>query len=277
MRQPFRRFGGQTRRLRHRPPSYAAIDAGTDVVIGHHAHIMRGINWYKGGHLPWAGQLRHGHPRAHPGRRRLGRTHGVRSEAGADVRLRPGPRHGHTPVPSGEPEHDHRHHDLRRRPRPRGIRPLLDRPGGCSSSLGRRRTGQRRRGLRRENLPGRRLRYWLRMAGRRRRNAAAVLAALLLRHRNGSGIRAEHRQWGGGANAQQAPRSSHYPPRTLFKICGSRRTGGQRKPVPIGSFLRCHQHVSLQVHPDGAGGAPFRVPTRLREALPGHRYRVVFS
>lgn len=31
-----------------RPLSYAAIDAGADVVIGHHAHIMRGIEWYKG-------------------------------------------------------------------------------------------------------------------------------------------------------------------------------------------------------------------------------------
>ncbi|WP_138444284.1 CapA family protein [Sinomonas susongensis] len=31
-----------------RPLSHAAIDAGADVVIGHHAHIMRGIEWYKG-------------------------------------------------------------------------------------------------------------------------------------------------------------------------------------------------------------------------------------
>lgn len=30
------------------PLSHAAIDAGADVVIGHHAHIMRGIEWYKG-------------------------------------------------------------------------------------------------------------------------------------------------------------------------------------------------------------------------------------
>ncbi|OZC53671.1 capsule biosynthesis protein CapA [Rhodococcus sp. 06-621-2] len=29
------------------PVSYAAIDAGADVVIGHHAHIMRGIEMYK--------------------------------------------------------------------------------------------------------------------------------------------------------------------------------------------------------------------------------------
>jgi poly-gamma-glutamate capsule biosynthesis protein CapA/YwtB (metallophosphatase superfamily) len=31
-----------------RPISYAAIDAGADVVIGHHAHIVRGIELYRG-------------------------------------------------------------------------------------------------------------------------------------------------------------------------------------------------------------------------------------
>ncbi|WP_188710787.1 CapA family protein [Microbacterium faecale] len=31
-----------------RPLAYAAIDAGADVVIGHHAHILRGVEVYKG-------------------------------------------------------------------------------------------------------------------------------------------------------------------------------------------------------------------------------------
>ena len=30
------------------PVSYAAVDAGADVVIGHHAHIIRGIEFYRG-------------------------------------------------------------------------------------------------------------------------------------------------------------------------------------------------------------------------------------
>ena len=28
--------------------SYAAIDAGADLILGHHAHILKGIEWYKG-------------------------------------------------------------------------------------------------------------------------------------------------------------------------------------------------------------------------------------
>ena len=31
-----------------RPLSYAAIDAGADVVVGHHAHIARGVEFYRG-------------------------------------------------------------------------------------------------------------------------------------------------------------------------------------------------------------------------------------
>lgn len=31
-----------------RPLAQAAIDAGADAVIGHHAHILRGIEVYKG-------------------------------------------------------------------------------------------------------------------------------------------------------------------------------------------------------------------------------------
>lgn len=31
-----------------RPLSWTAIDAGADIVVGHHAHILRGIEVYKG-------------------------------------------------------------------------------------------------------------------------------------------------------------------------------------------------------------------------------------
>lgn len=31
-----------------RPAAHAAIDAGADVVVGHHAHIVRGLEWYRG-------------------------------------------------------------------------------------------------------------------------------------------------------------------------------------------------------------------------------------
>jgi poly-gamma-glutamate capsule biosynthesis protein CapA/YwtB (metallophosphatase superfamily) len=30
-----------------RPPAKAGIDAGADIVVGHHAHILRGIEVYK--------------------------------------------------------------------------------------------------------------------------------------------------------------------------------------------------------------------------------------
>jgi len=32
-----------------RPLAKAAIDAGADIVVGHHAHILRGIELYKAG------------------------------------------------------------------------------------------------------------------------------------------------------------------------------------------------------------------------------------
>ena len=47
-----------------RPVAHAAIDAGADVVFGHHAHIMRGIENYRGRPIfHGLGQLRDGHPR----------------------------------------------------------------------------------------------------------------------------------------------------------------------------------------------------------------------
>jgi poly-gamma-glutamate capsule biosynthesis protein CapA/YwtB (metallophosphatase superfamily) len=37
-----------------RDAAYAAIDAGADIVIGHHPHVIQGVEWYKGKLIAWS-------------------------------------------------------------------------------------------------------------------------------------------------------------------------------------------------------------------------------
>ena len=71
-----------------RPLAEAALDAGADIVVGHHAHIVRGVELRNGtAAVPWTGQRLRGDARAESvaGSSRARR---VGQEAQGDVRLR---------------------------------------------------------------------------------------------------------------------------------------------------------------------------------------------
>ena len=83
-----------------RPLADAAIDAGADVVVGHHAHITRGVEVYRAARVPRHRPLRDSHASAQrrgecqPGAPGLGEAaHGA-------LRLRARPRLSHLSIPS---------------------------------------------------------------------------------------------------------------------------------------------------------------------------------
>ena len=106
-----------------------AIDCGADIVVGHHAHILRGIEVYRGK------PVFHGlgnfvavtHALTPDGDERR-RARGLGEAAARALRLRARPGDAVLSLPPGEPEHDRRRLPGRRGRRRRGrVRALLDR------------------------------------------------------------------------------------------------------------------------------------------------------
>ncbi len=106
-----------------------AIDCGADIVVGHHAHILRGIEVYRG--KPVFHGLGNFVAVTHaltPDGKSACRARGVGEAAARPVRVRAGSGDAVLSLPPGEPEHDRRRLPDRRGRRGRGrVRSVLDR------------------------------------------------------------------------------------------------------------------------------------------------------